>query len=83
MVPVKCSTMNGISSKSLKTLEFDKVVDRLAAKTETTVGRELALGLQPSTDYQEVLRRQRLLPKERQLPQSRPLLKQHIKNKIR
>ena len=60
MVPVKCSTMNGISSKSLKTLEFDKVVDRLAAKTETTVGRELTLGLQPSTDYQEVLRRQRL-----------------------
>ena len=63
--------MNGISSKSLKTLEFDKVVDRLAAKTETTVGRELALGLQPSTDYQEVLRRQRLAAEGRRLLEMR------------
>jgi len=43
--------------KSLTTLEFDKVIARLAAQCQTARGRALALALKPSTEYAEVLRR--------------------------
>jgi len=47
-----------LDSKLLITLEFDKVLSRLAALTATAPGRERALALRPSADYDEVARRQ-------------------------
>ncbi|HXH22879.1 MAG TPA: endonuclease MutS2 [Dehalococcoidia bacterium] len=46
---------------ALRVLEYDKVIDRLAKLTSFAGGRDLALALQPSPDFDEVLRRQRLL----------------------
>jgi len=46
--------------KSLTTLEYDKVIARLAGMTQTARGKALALALQPSSEYGEVLHRQRL-----------------------
>jgi DNA mismatch repair protein MutS2 len=46
--------------KTLTTLEFDKVLARLARHTSFSAGRELALALRPSTNHAEVVRRQRL-----------------------
>src|SRR6478672_203951 len=44
----------------LAALEFPAIVDRLAAATGTPLGEELALGLEPSADADEVRRRQAL-----------------------
>jgi DNA mismatch repair protein MutS2 len=46
---------------ALRVLEFDKVLARLAKLTSFSAGRDLALALRPSPDYDEVVRRQRLL----------------------
>jgi DNA mismatch repair protein MutS2 len=47
-----------MNPKSLRTLEFDKILTRLADHASFSAGRELALALQPSTDFEEVVRRQ-------------------------
>ena len=39
-----------IADKTLRTLEFDKVLERLAAQTSFSLSRELALALRPATD---------------------------------
>lgn len=46
---------------ALRVLEFDKVLARLAQHTAFSGGRALALALQPSGDYAEVVERQRVL----------------------
>jgi len=46
--------------KSLHTLEYDKIINRLAVLCAFPASRRLALDLQPSSDFAEVLRRQRL-----------------------
>ena len=45
--------------KTLATLEFDKILARLARHASFSAGRELALALRPSTNHAEVVRRQR------------------------
>jgi DNA mismatch repair protein MutS2 len=42
-----------LDQKSLATLEFDKVRERLAAYASFSAGRELALALQPTTDLRQ------------------------------
>jgi len=59
-------------TKSLATLEYDKIIARLAGLTRTARGRALALALQPSTDYAEVLHRQRLTAEGRRLSEMKP-----------
>jgi DNA mismatch repair protein MutS2 len=58
--------------KSLTTLEYDKIIARLAAHTQTARGRALALALKPSAEYGEVLRRQRLTAEGRRLREMKP-----------
>ncbi|MEE8369190.1 MAG: endonuclease MutS2, partial [Dehalococcoidia bacterium] len=60
--------------KSLHTLEYDKVIERLAELCETSAGRALALELTPSADYREVLHRQRLTAEARRLREMKPSL---------
>ncbi|MBC7261149.1 MAG: endonuclease MutS2, partial [Chloroflexi bacterium] len=48
-----------LNPKYLETLELDKILKRLANHTSFSAGRELALALQPATDWEEVHRRQR------------------------
>jgi len=62
------------SPKTLATLEFDKILARLAGLTSFSAGRELALALRPSTDYAEVVRRQRLTAEARRLLELKPNL---------
>jgi len=50
-----------VDEHALRVLEYDKVVDHVAKLTSFSGGRDLALALRPSPDYDEVLRRQRLL----------------------
>ena len=59
-------------TKSLTTLEYDKVIDRLARHASTVRGRALAHALLPSDDYAEVLRRQRLTAEARRLVELKP-----------
>lgn len=58
--------------KTLTTLEFDKVLARLARHTSFSAGRELALALRPSTNHAEVVRRQRLTAEARRLLSMKP-----------
>jgi len=58
--------------KSLTTLEYDKVIARLAAECQTARGRALGLALKPSAEYDEVLQRQRLTAEGRRLRQMKP-----------
>jgi DNA mismatch repair protein MutS2 len=58
--------------KTLTTLEFDKVLARLARHTSFSAGRELALALRPSTNHAEVVRRQRLTAEARRLRAMKP-----------
>ena len=44
--------------KYLETLEYPKILERLAEHTSFSAGRQLALSLTPSVDYDEVVRRQ-------------------------
>jgi DNA mismatch repair protein MutS2 len=59
-------------TKTLTTLEYDKIIARLAAHCRTARGRSLALALQPSTDHAEVLHRQRLTAEGRRLREMKP-----------
>jgi len=61
-----------ISRKTLTTLEYDKVIARLASHTQTPGGRALALALEPSSEYSEVVRRQRLTLEARRLLEMKP-----------
>ena len=58
--------------KTLQTLEFPKILARLAAHTSFSAGRELALALTPSTDPAEVLRRQQATSQARRLLDLKP-----------
>ena len=59
---------------ALRILEFDKIVERLARLTSFSAGRELALALRPSNEYDEVVRRQRLTAEARRLRELKPSL---------
>ena len=61
-----------MNEKAQLTLEFDKIIARLADLTSFAVGRERALALTPSSDYDEVLRRQRLTAEARHLRELKP-----------
>lgn len=61
-----------MDEKSLQTLEFDKVLARLAALTAFPPSRELALGLRPTTDRDEAVARQRMTAEARRLLRNRP-----------
>jgi DNA mismatch repair protein MutS2 len=61
-----------MDEKTLTTLEFNKVLARLARHTSFSGGRELALALRPSTDYDQVLRNQRLTAEARRLREMQP-----------
>jgi DNA mismatch repair protein MutS2 len=61
-----------MTPKTLTTLEFDKVLARLARHASFSAGRELALALRPSTNHAEVVRRQRLTAEARRLRAMRP-----------
>ena len=57
---------------ALQTLEFDKILARLARHTSFSAGRDLALALEPSTDYDTVVRMQRETAEARKLIAMRP-----------
>ena len=61
-----------IPAKTLKTLEYDKVIERLAKHAITLRGRDLALALLPATEYREVLRAQRFTAEARRLIELKP-----------
>ncbi len=61
-----------MEEKYLNTLEYPKILERLARHTSFSAGRELALGLKPSTDLIEVRRRQRETSEARALQDIRP-----------
>jgi DNA mismatch repair protein MutS2 len=63
-----------LNPKTLSTLEFDKVLARLAQHTAFSAGRALALALRPSADYAEVVRRQRITAEARRLMEMQPNL---------
>ena len=57
---------------TLRVLEFDKVIERLARHVSFSAGKELALALRPSTDREEVVRRQRQTAEARRLRELQP-----------
>ncbi|HYM15308.1 MAG TPA: endonuclease MutS2 [Dehalococcoidia bacterium] len=61
-----------MDAHALRTLEFDKILARLARHTSFSAGRELALTLEPSADIREVVRRQRETAEARRLLQMKP-----------
>ena len=63
-----------MNPKTIATLEFDKILAHLAGLCQTTAGHELALALRPSSDYAEVVRRQRLTAEARRLLELKPNL---------
>src|SRR5512134_2927431 len=63
-----------MDDKALRTLEFDKVLARLATLTAFAPSRELALALRPSADHGEAVRRQRETAEARRLLRNRPNL---------
>jgi DNA mismatch repair protein MutS2 len=63
-----------VNPKTLATLEFGKVLARLAQNTAFSAGRELALALRPSGDYAEVVRRQRITAEASRLLEMQPNL---------
>jgi DNA mismatch repair protein MutS2 len=60
-----------VDDHALRVLEFDKVLARLAQLTSFSAGRELALALRPSPDFDYVVQRQRLLAEALRLRQLR------------
>ncbi len=58
--------------KSLITLEYDKVIARLASHCGTAQGKAIAQALHPSAEYREVLHRQRLTAEGRRLLEMKP-----------
>jgi DNA mismatch repair protein MutS2 len=61
-----------MDANALRTLEFPKILDRLSKHASFSAGKELALGLQPSTDIREVVRRQRVTAEARRLQELKP-----------
>jgi len=61
-----------ISPKSLTTLEYDKVVERLTRHCSTDPGRVLASALVPATEYSEVFHLQQLTAEARRLVELKP-----------
>jgi DNA mismatch repair protein MutS2 len=61
-----------MDAHALRTLEFDKIVARLARHTSCSAGRELALALAPSAGHATVLRLQRETAEARKLIAMRP-----------
>ena len=61
-----------MDARYLKTLEYNKIIDRLARLCQTAEGRALAEALLPSSDYREVLHRQRLTAEARKLLEIKP-----------
>ncbi|MEO8456519.1 MAG: endonuclease MutS2 [Chloroflexota bacterium] len=61
-----------IPARTLRTLEYDKVIERLAKHAITLRGRELALALLPATEFSEVLRAQRFTAEARRLIELKP-----------
>ncbi len=59
---------------ALRVLEFDKVLARLSRLAAFSGGRDLALALTPSSDYEVVLERQRRLAEAVRLRSFRPAL---------
>ena len=57
---------------TLRVLEFDKVLARLARHTSFPAGRELALALRPSPERGEAVRRQRQTAEARRLREMQP-----------
>ena len=57
---------------TLRLLEFDKVLARLAGHTTFSAGRELALNLRPATTRDEVVRRQRITAEASRLYELQP-----------
>src|SRR5687767_7811068 len=56
-----------LNPHTLDVLEFPKIRERLAGLTGFSVGRELAQSLVPSTDLDEVRRRQEITTEARRL----------------
>nr|HRC77323.1 hypothetical protein [Kouleothrix sp.] len=61
-----------ISAQTLETLEFSKILERLARHTSFSASRELALGLLPSTDAYVIRRGIALTSEARRLLDDRP-----------
>lgn len=61
-----------IPAKTLTTLEYDKVIERMSRHAITERGRALALALLPADDYAEVLRQQRFTAEARRLLELKP-----------
>ena len=62
--------------KSLKTLEYDKVIERLTRHCDTAQGKTLASDLMPSPEHREVLHRKRLTAER--VPKSNKLLRLQV-----
>ena len=65
-------TRQSMHQKSLTTLEYPKIVERLAREAAFSASKELALHLQPSADPDEVRRRLALTTEARRLMDLRP-----------
>ncbi len=63
-----------LNDKALHTLEYDKVIARLSTLTTYAPARERAMALLPSSDYAEVVRRQRLTAEARRMRTLKPNL---------
>jgi DNA mismatch repair protein MutS2 len=59
-------------TKSLTTLEYPKIIERLAGETAFSASRELALALEPTSDVDEARRRQAYTAEARKLLDLRP-----------
>ena len=59
-------------TKSLNTLEYPKIIERLAQETAFSASRELALALEPTSDFAEAQRRQAHTAEARRLLDLRP-----------
>src|SRR5579859_5577092 len=58
--------------KSLNTLEYPKILERLAREAAFSASKELALALEPGADLREVERRQAYTSEARRLLELRP-----------
>jgi len=61
-----------MDAHALRTLEFPKILERLARHAAFSAGKELALALTPSMDIGDVVRRQRKTAEARRLLQLKP-----------
>ncbi|HET9110261.1 MAG TPA: endonuclease MutS2 [Ktedonobacterales bacterium] len=59
-------------TKSLNTLEYPKIIERLAQETAFSASRELALALEPTNEFAEAQRRQAYTTEARRLLDLRP-----------